>query len=357
MAVPGCDIGRASPSLDVEQFRRWGMSDRAVVSAAIEAWKRFGGALTFEPGRVYDLGSIDPPNPIFRLEGVNGGVLDGRGATLRCYTSREGKTQMFLLRQSRNIVFRNFKATDSGAELELDWRGMDFIHADGSAGGQGPFTIEDVTVQGACSFFTASGLKGDERVRGITIRRGRAERCYYGINLQENGDDLLADLDARNCRRVYYAYGVARHSVRLDIRHNGFGPAATACILLVRALRDTRKIHVRARFSDFLPWTALVRFDQKPPFARGALIEDVTVEIDVDKAAIAWASPVAFAFSASNGRASPARNPGALRNIRILGRLGPLETRAFQVESVPASATGVIFTDLARGESRAIAFR
>lgn len=324
-----------------------------MVSAAIAAWSKIGGVLSFAPGRTYDLGPIDPPHPIFRLEGVSGGVIDGQGAELRCRTTGVGKTQMFLLRRCHGLSVRNLTARDSGAVLNVDWQGMDFIHADGSAGGQGGFVIENVTVVDACSYFTASGL-GAGRTERITVLKGHAERCYYGLNFQENGDTVFAQMSLHNCRRAYYPYGVRDHEVYLAISHDGRAPSANGCILVARGLRDTQSLKISARFSGRIPWTALARLEHKHPLVDGGAIADVTIEIAVSHDVALLGAPVAFALSASDNDLRPKISPGIWRNIALRGRLGPLSGHPVNVEAISAHSASVTFLDLDTGLSRLV---
>lgn len=285
-AAAASGLARAAGAVvEVEALRRAGASDAAVIRLGLaELARRGGGVLTLAGGRTYDLGRVQSPGFVFHLRGMREARIEGNGATLVCETIGSGKTQMFLVQNCHGITFSNLVARDRGADIRRDWKGMDFVHLEGGGGPSSRIALENVSVEDAVSVLSSSGT-GNGRISGITLTNVVAMRCYYGLNFQENGDDVRGALTARNCRRAYFPYGVTGHNLQFDIHHDGAGPAADACILIARKERDTSNITVRARFSGVLPWTNLVHLVQQPPVLARGLIRDIAIDLFVDPSA------------------------------------------------------------------------
>lgn len=323
--VAGCmpASARGADAYSVEDFRRPGLSDLDVIRRAVDAVVASGGGvLSFAAGNTYDLGRLSPPNCFIRLRNVSGLRIEGNGARLSCETDGMGKTQLFLLQNCRDVTIANLAASDRGADIRVDWKGMDFIHVDGSGAPTSGVTLENVSVNNAVSAVTCSGTGVGPRVTGLRISGLLAQRCYYGLNFQENGDDVRGNVTAIDCRRVYFPYGVTGHTIQLDISHHGDLPGADACILIASKLRETSSLDVTARFSGVLPWRNLVHFVHQPPEGRQAGIRDVTVRMTVDPAAVATGEAIPVGYTAYGVGGVLARSGEALQNVRVLGCVG-----------------------------------
>jgi hypothetical protein len=149
-----------------------------------------------------------------------------------------------------------------------------------------------------------------------------ARNCYYGLSFQENGDDLAGDLTTINCRRSYFPYGVRRHNLQLEVRHNGAGPGADACILIKRYGRDTGDITVRAHFSGVLAWRSLVNLSQDPSGGQTGTIDNIDIRLDVNPTVSDPYGAARLAISAYRGGREVADSPDIWRNVRLSGCMG-----------------------------------
>lgn len=323
LAAAGGARAAGGASIAVEDFRRPGASDASAVRAAVAALvANGGGTLSFAPGRTYDLGRIDTPGFAIHLHHLREARIEGNGATLTCETRGNGKTQMFLVQNCHGLTFTNLRAHDRGTDLRRDWKGMDFIHVESTAGPSSRIALEDIGVTDAVSLLTCSGDAASPRVQGITLRGVRATRCYYGLNFQENGDDVSGDFTAANCRRAYFPYGVSGHDVQLNISHDGSTPGADACILIARKARDTQGIRVRARFSGTLPWNNLVHLVQQPSLLEAAVIRDVSIDLFVDPSAQYRPNAATVGLTAYLGQAALPYTRDRWENISVSGCFG-----------------------------------
>jgi hypothetical protein len=316
-------VRAASPPIAVEAFRRPGASDASAVAAAVAALVASGGGtLLFAPGRTYDLGRVDTPGFAIHLHHLRDARIEGNGATLTCETRGNGKTQMFLVQNCHGLTFANLNARDRGTDLRRDWKGMDFVHIESTAGPSSRIALENVSVTDAVSVLTCSGDVSSPRVQEITLRGVSAKRCYYGLNFQENGDDVSGDFTAANCRRAYFPYGVSGHNLQLDISHDGTTPGADACILIARKERDTQDIRVRARFTGALPWSNLVHLVQQPALLERSVIRDVAIDLFVDPAAEYRPNAATLGLTAYLGQAALPYTSDRWENITLSGCFG-----------------------------------
>lgn len=323
-ALAAAGGARAAAALfPVESYRRAGAGDASAVAAAVAALiANGGGTLAFAAGRTYDLGRVDTPGFAIHLHGLRDARIEGNGATLTCETRGNGKTQMFLVQNCHGLTFANLRARDRGTDLRRDWKGMDFIHVESTAGPSSEIALENIAVTDAVSLLTCSGDGASPRVRGITLRGVSATRCYYGLNFQENGDNVSGDLTAVNCRRAYFPYGVSGHDVQLDISHDGTTPGADACILIARKARDTQGIHVRARFAGTLPWNNLVHLVQQPGLLEAAVIRDVSIDLFVEPSAEYRPTASTLGLTAYLGQAALPVTSDRWENISLTGCFG-----------------------------------
>lgn len=306
----------------VADFRDSARTPREELALAIAEWSRRGGTLTLDKGRHYDLGDCGR-DPIFPLAHLRDAVLDGNGASLTVQTTTAVQSTLFLLQDFRNVTIRDLSASDSGADISLDWRGMRLVVADGSLGPCSGLVLDRVSASNAVALFAAQGGDASRRISDIALREVVADRCYYGINCQENGDQLVGELRASNCRRAYFVYGISDHRVRLDISHDGSGPGAQTCCLIKRYQRDTRRIAMTAQFSGVLAWQDLVKFEHQPVAGSGpSTIEDIDARVFVVPGTVDRNRANRFAISAYRGSNAVASSDDIWRNVSIGGALG-----------------------------------
>lgn len=281
-AVPAMAI--VGSTLLVSAFRGTGRADRNVLQAAFDVLRsgRYD-TLELEAGRTYDLGDLAPSEFALRLQNVTGVAIKGNGASFICNTARKGQTQMILIQACRDIAISDLTGRDRGANMLQNWRGMDFIHCDGTAGPTTGLRLTNVSVDGAVSLFTCtgSGNPGEPRSGRFTFSGLVARNCYYGVSFQENGDDAVIDLATYECRRSYVGYGIARHSVDLRVRKGRAGPGADACVLIKRYRRDTSDIAVRATFDGTMIYPNFFKLEHQVKRGESGVIRNIDLALDL----------------------------------------------------------------------------
>ena len=314
--------------VQVEDHRTWKTSDRQAVADAISAVQRAGGGeVHFAPQRVYRLGPLRPDETMFTLRDLRGVSLIGHGAHLECETVARGQTQLFLMQRGSDIAFRDLIASDRGADLRQDWRGMDFLHCDTTAGPITGVHMSDLVVDGAVSALTVTGQASGPRATDFTLDRLVARNCYYGVSFQENGDRVQGSLTAHNCRRPYFAYGVRDHRWTLAIDHDGQTVGGDCAILVKRYLLDTAGIDLTARFEGVLAWSNLVKLEQQPPAGQWGSIDDVTINLTVAQDARNPHNAVGVGFSSYRDRKLVERSSDRWGRTVVRACFGPIRQR------------------------------
>jgi len=328
-----------SGPVEVDRFGAIGndqTNDREAIQAAIAHWQNVGGTLAFTAGRRYFVGTYsDHVSRIFMIDHLRDATIDGRGARLRAHSAGDRcQTYLFTFRDFRNLTIRSLAATDTGTNINVEWRGLYFVSPDANLGSCENLLIEDVTVTDAVAFLYVAGTLS-QRVRGIRIVRSTALRCYYGMVFAENGDDVHATLKTRGCRRSYFAYGITNHHIRLEVEHDGASPGADACCLIKRYFFDTHKIVLAitlkgsaARFAN------LVKIEHQPAPGTIARVDDISVTFDIRHAFdLANVVGVGFSSYAKNVlEAGPTHNVWS--NITISGDIDRAGT-PFRFYSLP----------------------
>jgi hypothetical protein len=298
------------------------MSDREVLQAAFAAWDQAaGGSFVFGAGRTYDIGRLERGAPPFLIDGAVGASIIGAGARIRCDTVAN-IAPVFLVKRSRGLRIVDLRLHDRGYRPRVDWHGAVFVYVDGAAGAVSDVALTRLEADRAVALLICAGQHPRERIRGLTLDEVVARNCYYGVNCQENGDDLQCSMRAHNCRRAYFSYGVSGHRAKLAITGDRGGVGANACIVIARFERDTSDIAVEARFAGELAWGNLVQFMQKPTRGGVPRMTDVLVQIDVDSDAVdrAGARDAIFTLYPQPGAAATERPEPGWRNVRATGR-------------------------------------
>lgn len=295
------------PTIEVDQFGAIGddeADDYEAIQFAIAFWQKTGGILAFSPGRRYFVGAwFGSMNRIFVIDHLRDAVIDGRGAVLRSHSmSQHAKTFLFTLRDFQNIKIQSLQATDSGTDINVEWRGLYFVTPDANLGDCHGLILDRVTVSDAVAFLYVAGAL-PQRVKKIRIMRSSAIRCYYGMVFAENGDDVRADLDTINCRRSYFAYGVSNHEITVKVRHNEGAVGAESCILIKRYIFDTKNIQVSAIFHGSVKeFSNLVKLEHQPDRVESpSRISDISIMLNLDDVSSGLERCVGIGFSSYEG--------------------------------------------------------
>lgn len=254
--------------------------DTAAIQAAITAAVAGPKRLVFEGGKTYNLGNRSAGETVFLLSSVSDLIIDGRGAELILNTTDNTTPNVFRFNGPNRITVRNLRFRDTGFDWSITWKGAVGVMVNGSGTTDcGGVLLENVHGTNVVALLMSGDFGDTGRLRGISLVNCSATESYYGINCQENGDDLRAvAFRASNVRRPYFVYGVKKHDVDLVVNHNGTGYSAESAILVKRYMRDTRDIRVKAMFSgDLSQYAYLATLEHQPTAAAPGTISGVQI--------------------------------------------------------------------------------
>lgn len=379
-ALPLATIGCSADASDTRvgrsriraaEFRTFGRSDFDVLQAAFTAWRRNGGGvLELEPGHSYQLGMTFTSGDALAVESLDGGNLEGNGATLETHSVGTIVCSLIRFSNCRNITVRNLAGRDRGYSGQAS--GARLFALSAGSRDSGPFRFENVRAEQLLTMFHADGPPAPYRVRGIQMAgECHAIDCYYGINFQDQGDGLTGRLVTINCRRSYFPYGVSDHDLSVVVHHDSLdvAPGAESCVLIKRYNRDTRNITLDISFSGVLAWAAIsdtiripgscVTLEHQHDPANGpSIIENVAVTFNVisgTRDPYHVHRVVLRSLRADGSEEKVTRN--IWRNISIAGELRPGPAPAIVATSIPTEPVTLHLLGTASQASRAIPTR
>jgi len=343
--------------LYVEMFGAIGndvANDLAAVNDAFATWKAQRRPLNFSKGKTYFLGDRTIANEAssrINLDNVSG-IVRGNGAWLRVNTTEVVSPYVILIYRHDGLTISDLNVNDTGGVDLLDNRGANAFSLAASSGIHRGFSLIRCSALNCSSLFgtTPAGYAGAERIEKIDIQSCYAENCYYGLNCIEQGDNLVATLTTRNCRRSYFAYGCSGHRVSVDIFHdNPPSKGANACCLIKRYARDTTSIQLHARFHGSLGgFSNLVKIEHQPPVDGASTIDDIDVRIDVDKGIADELGATRLSLSSFTAAGvEQGATANVWSNIRLGGRIGNVDG-AYHIQ-VRAQPTNEALIAIANG--------
>lgn len=250
-ALPGNAI------LYVEDFRRAGMDDRAVIAAASERFQSIGsGVLRFGEGRVYDLGLITDGPDLFSVSGMAAARLEGNGARIVATSTHGAVWNCFSFSNIDGLEIADLNFWDRG--FRGDAAGMKALVFQPGMSGTRNVKLSNIRAERVLSMVQTQGpVAGAPRVEKIFLANGcEANRSYYGLCCQDQGDFVSGALRATNCRRPYLVHGVEGHNLDLRIENDGAGKFAPsrAPVLIKSYGRPTTRMKLRLVFVGDLPF-------------------------------------------------------------------------------------------------------
>lgn len=281
--------GKLDRILEVEDFRFTSngveRSDLDTFLAAIARWQTVGGGrLSAQDAREYDFGSFTTAaiTEVLAVSGLRDAEFDGRGCTFKLNSTTVGaRPMLWVLRNFKTLALRNFKVTDIGTDLTVDWRGVYAVvpTMDGASGHSTDLTVENVGLdKGVAGYFTQGTVC---TLTGQRIRMS-AENAYYGAVFAECGDVADLELRLKNCRRAYFPYGVRGHHARLYVEHIGGYLGAETLVLVKRYQKNTGEIDidlfVKGTLSEHVH---MVTIEHQPDSGTG-IIENVNARFHID---------------------------------------------------------------------------
>lgn len=317
-------------------------------SAAIQAAFAAGDTILFPEGTYY-LGeyassldaAIDLSNRTVNVQN-SGKVL----FTLKTATGTGScHPAVFLLYNSPDCVFGDFSFFDTGVDLSTtNNRGLLAYRmtADGTSGTWGNVTIGKISCENCTSPLTFDGADATNRVSGITVQEINLYNCYYGVNAQNQGDNVqVGVINSEKVRRVYFPYGVKNHRATINDK-NHLGSTATVYIQRQIGGFDTRDIYINYSCYETTEIQTIVSVAHVDLL--GGTIENIHVNLDVDVSVSS--TPIKFVNFDGAGNETSAASSNVVNEVYIDGRFGAT-ANSINTVATYADATGSIYVSAA----------
>lgn len=303
---------------------------------AIRAAFMAGKTVRF-PAGTYFLGSAASPVNLLDLSGLGAGItIITKGVVeLVVETTENVMPRIFYLQDNANLRCGAIRFRDRGYSRAVTWRGAIGFFLDSApakrAKSWGEVHFESIHANSmVAAIICAGAVDAAYRVRGIWIGEVVATDCYYGVNCQNQGDDVVVtSLTTDRCVRPYFVYGVSDHAVSIVSRANRPSTGAVNISRSVGGL-DTKRLKIKYVNRDtILPGVRHANFNHID--LRGGVISDIQLHVDIRSSAPY--EPVAFInYSGSGGEPDDRPSMNEVRNVTLSGtcdeRAEPVKTYA-----------------------------
>ncbi|OAI51696.1 hypothetical protein AYO47_06920 [Planctomyces sp. SCGC AG-212-M04] len=272
--------------------------DAPAIRAGIAAAKLAGGGtILFPPGN-YRLDSFVPngsPTAHFHLIDCEGITFSGVGAHLNSTSTLN--TYVFYLDGCQRIEFEGFSIDGqfarSGHQITQASVGAFYV-ASRSEDSDG---IRIVDVHATDTYFfliTNSKVSTPWRARNISVEQCSIVNGFYGLNFQNNGDNVTArGFRTEQLVRSYFPWGVDSH----DIEYVSTGGDAFTDCLIKAYQRDTTNISLRATIvGNTSPDAKCTLESQHNPATQPVAARVQNVQIHFDDAGSSGPKSVRFAY-------------------------------------------------------------
>jgi hypothetical protein len=280
-------------------------NDRAAIQAAFAASKQ-----VLFPSGTYYCGAFSSADSIFSIDGAGGPIsIHTEGLPkLVCQTTASVIPAFFNITNAVGVRIGDLSFEDTGGDNTITWKGAGGILLTVTVGNP----IKDVVIGSIYGKklvypFVVAGTT-TTRATGIRIGAIYADECYYGISLQNNGDDCQVDkihMTAGNRSAIFYGVDGFEANIYSD------GPLATNGDVSIQA-RDTGYDTTGAKIKYVCRNTsnvaALISISMFGESSRR--IENVDLYVDIDSST----AGDALSFKAYNSAGS-VENTGATNNV------------------------------------------
>jgi hypothetical protein len=238
--------------------------DAAAIQLAINSLSASGGIVLFPPG-TYKLTATQTVSGTpchIVLSGLQNVYLCGYGAIVQSTLIAPAIGNLgdvFRISSSNNIVIEGFTVTTQftrtvGASTPSDF-GCNAVTIDTSSSAAQNFSMRDVRVLSAMSLLRT--LPAANRMRNVIVENCAIDVGYYGVNFQDNGDNVrIENLRTNRILRSYFVYGVSNHVV--NYTSTGQDASFHDCLIQAQAGTITDDITVRASIESSTSTDSLV---------------------------------------------------------------------------------------------------
>lgn len=263
------------------------------------------------PSGTYNVGNVSAAENIFGSIDGDGGLVsiqtDG-SVKFICNTTDNSIPTFFNISNAVRVTIGDVAFEDSGYDNSVNWKGAAGICLSVSAGSP----VKDVNIGSihAKKMVNPFVVKGTTTTRATGIRIGAMylEDCYYGPNLQNNGDDcVIGAIYATGVFRSAFVYGVTGFKAKIYSSSN-LAASSDCLISAYDTGYDTKDVNIK--YTCRSPANASTFIGMQIFGESSRTISNVSLELDV----ISATGADLVAMRAYN-TAGTVENTGATTNV------------------------------------------
>lgn len=281
-------------------------NDAAAVAAAFAVSKH-----VLFPQGTYNFGSFGSADVMNSIDGSAGMVsIQTEGLVkLICQSTANVIPIFFNITNAKGVRIGNLNFEDSGYNGAVEWRGAGGVKLTASVGN--PVTdvvIDSLRCKNLVYPLVCVGVT-TTRISGVHVKSIYAEDTYYGVNLQNNGDNVVIDsLVTSGVNRSALIYGV--EGFKANIFSKSPNNASVDCYIQAHASGyDTTDVDIKYSTRNASNANILVGMDI---FGEGSRrIENVRLDLDIDSSVSGTHAVAMKAWDA----AGAVENTGATNNV------------------------------------------
>lgn len=293
-------------------------------SAAIQAAFAAGNNILFTEGTYY-LGEYNSSNDfVINLSNRTVNVQNSGKVkfTLRTATGTgDCYPVVFRLYNSPDCVFGDFHFEDLNPDFSTTNRRAlkpYTLTADGTTGTWGNVSIGRIYCHNTINAIAFDGADAVNRVKNVTIQEIYLDTCYYGVNAQNQGDNVIVGaIYGNQVRRIYFVYGVQNHRATIFDK-NHLGSTSTVYLQRTEGGFDTKDIYINYTCYETSEIQTIVRIQHNDLL--GGTIENINLTLNVDVPVSS--RPVYFVNLDGAGNETSAASLNVVNEIYINGRFG-----------------------------------
>lgn len=279
-----------------------GSNEKAILQAAYALAETLDLPLYLGKDKTYNLGTMSGTveEVVFGNSGPPAVVGENVTFEVSNHASTPKAAYIFLYSNFQGRRIEGVTVECTNPDFSTNTQGILAFGARTGASGASGLTLKNCVAKNVLAgfFTTRSGQPASfaPRVKGIHLDNFVVENCYYGVNPQNEGDDLTGTMTIINPRRAYFAYGVSGHNVDVHVKVQSGGNTygADACVPISKdlGLFTTGAMNVRVTFEgDTSRWTTLIATGCKEDSSGvGGKCGPLSIHCDLDPVAAANSS-------------------------------------------------------------------
>ena len=248
-----------------------------------------------------------------------------------CQTTANVIPTFFKVLNNNRFKCGHIRFRDTGYSAVVDWKGAQGFLINSTGTAYQDILIDSVSSKNMVASVTVQGTYTN-RIKNINIGAIFSDDCYYGINCQNQGDNVkVGAIYAYQNIRPIFVYGISGFEATVYNNHNR---STSGPINISRSVGgyNTKAINIRYVARDMVDTVRHVLINHVDLL--GGTISDVNVDVDVESSVGYY--PVYFVNYDGAGNETAAASSNIVRDVTVTGTA---DSNALAVATVAAYST------------------